>query len=305
MIVLVLRRVVWIAVTLWCVFTVSFFLMYLAPGGPFSKERVLDPAVKRNIERRYNLDRPLPVQYWLMLKNTLKGDLGLSLKLRDFSVNQVIAQGLPISASLGLLALLFALVVGIFAGTLAALRRNSLADFGLMSMATLGIAVPNFWLASVGIVLFVFLLPIFPPAGWGSLRQLILPALCLGAPYAAYIARLTRTGMLDVLSQDYIRTARAKGLSSSRIVVHHALKGALLPVVSFLGPASADILMGSLVIEQIFALPGLGNHFVEAAVQRDYPLAMGMVLVYTVLLLVMNTVVDLSYMYLDPRIKHR
>lgn len=302
MIVIAVRRLVWLVLTLWGVFTVSFFLMRAVPGGPFSKERKLDPVVQRNIERRYDLDKPLYWQYFNSLKKTATGDLGPSMRLRDFTVNEVIAQGLPISASLGILALSMALVLGVTAGVLAALWRNTVVDWSLMSAATLGIAVPNFWLASVGIVLFVFMVPIFPAAGWGSLRQLILPVICLGAPYAAYIARLTRTGMLDVLNQDYIRTARAKGLGSARVVIHHALKGALLPVVSFLGPASADILMGSLIVEQIFFLPGLGSHFVEAATQRDYPLAMGMVLTYTLMLYLLNTVVDFSYRLLDPRV---
>ncbi|MCE9554806.1 MAG: ABC transporter permease [Planctomycetes bacterium] len=305
MIVLLVRRLVWMAITLWGVFTVSFFLMRAVPGGPFSKERKLDPVVQRNIERRYDLDKPLYWQYGNSLIKTARVDLGPSMRLRDFSVNEVIAQGLPISASLGILALSFALALGISTGVVAALWRNTAVDWSLMSAATLGIAVPNFWLASVGIVLFVFVLPIFPAAGWGSPWQLVLPVICLGAPYAAYIARLTRTGMLDVLSQDYIRTARAKGLGPSRVVVHHALKGALLPVVSFLGPASADILMGSLIVEQIFFLPGLGSHFVEAATQRDYPLAMGMVLTYTVMLYLMNTLVDVSYRLLDPRVVDR
>jgi len=182
-------------------------------------------------------------------------------------------------------------------------RRQTLTDFSLMLVATIGIALPNFVIAGIMIMLFVFLLPIFPAAGWGTLGHLILPAFCLGAPYAAYIARLARTGMLDVLSRDYIRTAYAKGLSSRAVILRHALKGAMLPVVSFLGPAIAGILTGSLVIEKIFGIPGLGIHFIEAAMQHDYTLAMGLVLVYTTLLYTMNLIVDISYAYLDPRVK--
>lgn len=229
-------------------------------------------------------------------------DLGLSIKMADFSVLEIIGQGFPVSATLGILALWFAICLGLTAGTVSALRRGGMLDLSLMMAATLGIAVPNFWLASVGVVIFVFQLQWFPAAGWGSLQQVVLPALCLGAPYAAYIARLTRTGMLDVLHQDYIRTAYAKGLMPGRVVMRHALKGALLPVVSFMGPAVAGVLTGSLVLEKIFFLPGMGTHFIEAATNRDYTMAMGMVLVYTIILYTMNTIVDLTYGMLDPRV---
>lgn len=299
------RRAAWMVFTLWVVFTVSFALMRSVPGGPFSQERKIDPDVRRNLERRYKLDQPLYRQYWTNLRDTCLGDLGPSMKLKDYTVNEIVAQGFPVSASLGILALSLALAVGLTAGTIAALRRQRLLDVGVMGIATVGIAVPNFWLASVSIVLFVFVIPMFPAAGWGSPQQLVLPVICLAAPYAAYIARLTRTGMLDVLSQDYIRTAQAKGLAPSRVVIHHALKGAVMPVVSFLGPAAAAILTGSLVIEQIFFLPGLGRAFISSALQRDYPVAMGLVLVYTVILYVMNALVDISYSMLDPRVKLR
>ena len=231
------------------------------------------------------------------------GDLGPSLKLEDFTVNSVIAQGFPVSASLGICALMLAITVGVTAGVISAVYRRSLLDFNAMLVATLGIAVPNFVLASVCIFFFVFWFKWFPAAGWGSPRQLILPALCLAAPYAAYVARLTRASMLEVLNRDYIRTAYAKGLLPRTVVIKHALRGAILPVVSFLGPATAGILTGSLVLEQIFNIPGMGTHFIEAATARDYPLAMGMVLVYTCLLFGMNTLVDLSYALIDPRIK--
>ena len=299
----VLRRMVWMAITLWVVFTVSFFLMHAVPGGPFDRERQLDPQIEENLRRRYNLDLPLPQQYLRELGNTLRGDLGDSLRLADFRVNEIIAQGLPISASLGTVALAFALSLGLTAGILAAVRRQTAVDFVLMSIATVGIALPNFVIAGIMIILFVFLIPIFPAAGWGTLGHLVLPGFCLGAPFAAYIARLTRTGMLEVLSQDFIRTAYAKGLPAHTVILRHALRSALLPVVSFLGPAIAGILTGSLVVEEIFAIPGLGVHFVQAALQRDYTLAMGLVLLYTALLYTMNLLVDISYAYLDPRVK--
>jgi len=297
------KRVVWILLTLWIVFTISFFLMRAVPGGPFDREKKIPDSVKARIEARYDLDKPLIRQYASNLWKTLKLDLGPSFKLEDYTVNEVIAQGFPVSASLGILALLFALVLGVSAGAVSALKRHTWLDVSVMTLATVGIALPNFVLASLAIVLFVFLIPIFPAGGWGTVGQLVLPAICLGAPFAAYIARLTRTGMLDVLGQDYIRTAYAKGLARRRIVIHHALRGALLPVISYLGPATAGILTGSLVLEQIFFLPGMGTHFIQAAISRDYTLAMGMVLVYTCLLLFMNTVVDISYALIDPRVK--
>jgi len=298
-----IRRAVWIVTTLWVVYTLSFILMRLVPGGPFDEERNVPAEIKHNIEARYRLDQPMYVQYgehlWLLVRH---GDFGLSYKLGDYSVNGVIAEGFPVSVSLGIFALVFALTLGTTAGVVSAVRRHSLLDNSLMGAATLGIAVPNFVLASLAIVLFVFQLKLLPAAGWGSLRQLFLPAVCLGAPYAAYIARLTRTGMLEVLGRDFIRTAFAKGLSERRVIVRHALRGALVPVVSYLGPATAGILTGSLVLENIFAIPGMGSHFIEAALQRDYTMAMGMVMVYTFLLLMMNTFVDLSYAVLDPRV---
>lgn len=298
-----LKRLLWMVLTLWVVFTLTFFLMKAVPGGPFDSERRLEPEIEANINRRFHLDEPVWQQYLRELKNVAMLDLGWSFKLGDYHVNRVISEGLPVSMALGILALTFALALGLLAGITSAVNRGSVADLALMSMATLGIALPTFVIAGVSIILFVFLMPIFPAAGWGSFDQLVLPALCLGLPYAADVARISRTSMLDVLSQDHIRTARAKGLSPARVVWGHALPGALLPVVSFLGPATAGILTGSLVIEQIFAIPGLGSHFVQAALQRDYTLAMGCVLLYTVLLYVMNTLVDLSYSQLDPRVE--
>lgn len=299
----IIKRLAWMGLTLWTVFTLSFFLIHSVPGGPFDSERQLEPEIRASFERRYHLDEPLPLQYVRELGNTLRGDLGTSSRLRDFSVNEVIAQGFPISAALGALALAGALVVGVTAGTISAVRRGTPLDLAVMTVATVGIALPNFVVAGIMLLLFVFLIPLFPAAGWGSLRQLVLPAFCLGAPYAAYMARLVRTGMLDVLSQDYIRTAVAKGLPARTVIFRHAMRGAMLPLVSFLGPATAGILTGSLVVEQVFAIPGLGVHFVRAATQRDLTLAMGMVLLYCALLYTLNLLVDLAYAFIDPRIK--
>jgi ABC-type dipeptide/oligopeptide/nickel transport system permease component len=298
-----LRRLLWIVVTMWVVYTLTWFLMRIVPGGPFSSERQLSEAARRNFEQRYRLDLPLVQQYAFDIGHALRGDLGLSYRMQDFTVNDVIYQGFPVSASLGILAVTFALFFGIIAGSVSAARRNSPIDAGMMSMAALGIAVPNFVLASLAIVPFVFWLRLVPAGGWGTFQQLLLPAVCLAAPLAAYIARLTRAGMLEVLNLDYIRTAYSKGLSEQRVVIHHALRGSLLPVISFLGPATAAVLTGSLVIERIFNIPGMGSHFVEAALQRDYTLALGLVMAYTALLLFMNTLVDLSYALIDPRVK--
>jgi ABC-type dipeptide/oligopeptide/nickel transport system permease component len=298
-----LKRLGWMLLTLWVVYTVSFFLMRSVPGGPFDAEKQIPEPIRRNIEARYRFDRPLIEQYGLHLWDTLHLDFGPSYKLEDYTVNEILAEGFPVSASLGIFALTFALALGMTAGVISAVQRHSFLDFSFMGLATLGVAVPNFVLASLAVVVFVFVLGWLPAAGWGSLRQIILPALCLAAPFAGYIARLTRTGMLEVLGQDYIRTAYAKGLSQRRVVLRHALRGAILPVVSYLGPATAGILTGSLVLERIFFLPGMGSHFIEAALQRDYTLAMGTVLVYTFLLFAMNTLVDVAYVIVDPRVR--
>jgi oligopeptide transport system permease protein len=233
----------------------------------------------------------------------LTGDLGPSFKYRDFTVNDIIGQSLPISVALGTVALLWALFLGLTAGIGSALRRGTRTDLALRLGATAGIALPNFVIAGFLIILFAFLVPVLPVAGWGRASHLVLPGFALGAPFAAYIARLTRTGMLEILSQDHIRTARAKGLPEWLILLRHAIKGGLLPVVSYLGPATAGILTGSLVIERMFGIPGTGSHFVNSALNRDYTLAMGVTILYTVLVYALNTLVDLVYTLLDPRIE--
>ncbi len=320
-----LRRALWFAVTVLCVITAAFFLMRAVPGGPFDTERTLDAAIEANLAARYHLDWPLWRQYLGYLGpfnldpthgarfvggdgsqpfgGILTGDFGPSFKYRDFAVSDIIAQSLPISVALGTVALGFALVFGLSAGILSALARGRALDLWLRVGVTLGIALPNFVVALLLIALFAFGLELFPVAGWGGLEHLVLPGLALGAPFAAYIARLTRTGMLEALSQDWVRTAHAKGLPPRLVVLRHALRGGLLPVVSYLGPATAGILTGSLVIEKIFAIPGTGTHFVNSALNRDYTLAMGVTILYTVLVCGLNTLVDLAYTFLDPRIR--
>jgi oligopeptide transport system permease protein len=297
------RRLLLTVLTLWVVFTISFFLMRFVPGGPFSGEKKVPEFIKRNIEKRYHMDRPLYVQYGEQLWNTICLDFGPSYKLEDFTVNQILAEGFPVSASLGIFSLFFALIFGLTAGVMSAVRRNTIFDYSLMTVATIGIAIPNFVLASLCVVVFVFWLNLLPAGGWGTLKQIILPALCLSAPFAAYVARLTRAGVLEVLNLDYVRTAHAKGLSPRTVVVKHVMRGAILPVVTYLGPATAGILTGSLVLERIFNIAGLGTHFVDAATQRDYTLAMGLVMAYTFLLCIMNLLVDISYALIDPRVK--
>ena len=320
----VLRRLLWFAITLFVVVTISFFLMRSVRGGPFDGERALNEAVERNIQARYHLDWPLWKQYLQYVGPVNLGDtgpemlggdgsdpftgilvfdFGPSFKYRDFTVNDIIGQSLPISVSLGTIALLWALVLGLSAGIASALWRGSGADVTLRLAATTGIALPNFTVAGFLVIFFVFLIPVLPVAGYGSWKHLILPGFALGAPFAAYIARLTRTGMLEVLSQDHIRTAHAKGLPPRLVLLRHAIKGGILPVVTYLGPATAGILTGSLVIEKIFAIPGTGSHFVNSALNRDYTLAMGVTILYTVLVYGLNTLVDFAYTLLDPRIE--
>lgn len=302
MIAFLARRVLWMILTVWIVFTLTWLLANYAPGSPFANTRELPTEIVQNLRRRYNLDKPDHIRYLIDLKNLAQFDLGVSTKQVDFTVNELVALCWPVSTALGLLSLAWAAVVGLVAGVVSAARRGSVPDFSLMAIATIGIALPNFVIAGFCILLFSFLLPLLPPAGWGGPQYLILPAFCLGAPYAAYVARIARTGMLDVLSQDYIRTAHAKGLSRVQVILRHALPTAVIPVVSFLGPAVAGIITGSLVIEKIFAIPGIGYSFVQSALDNDTPMAMGIVVLYTVLLFTMNTLVDMAYTWLDPRV---
>ena len=284
--------------------TVSFFVMRVAPGGPFDLERTLPPEVRANVEARYHLDEPLARQYVRYLGDVLRGDLGPSFRYPDRTVTELIGLGVPVSLTLGVCALLFALVLGGAAGILAALRHNRLVDYLTMSLALGGVSVPNFVLGPLLMFVFALWLGWLPVAGWGSWRHLVLPTVTLGVLYTAYVARLSRAGMLEVLFQDFVRTARAKGLRESVVVLRHALPGAVLPVVSYLGPAAAGALTGSVVVETIFGIPGIGRYFVQSALNRDYTMVLGTVIVFSSLLVVFNLIVDLLYAWLDPRVSY-
>jgi oligopeptide transport system permease protein len=298
-----LRRVAGFLPVLFIIVSLSFFMMRLAPGGPFDQERALPEQVRANIEARYHLDEPLWRQYLRYLADVARGDLGPSFRYPDRSVNELLSLGFPVSLALGVCALGVALALGGTAGLLAGLKRNGLSDYLTMSFALGGISIPNFVLGPILMLIFALGLHWFPVAGWGTWRHLILPSVTLGVFYAAYVARLTRAGMLEVIGQDFIRTARAKGLREATVVLRHALPGAILPVVTYLGPASAAILTGSVVVETIFSIPGIGRYFVGGALNRDYTMVLGTVVFYSVFLLIFNLIVDLLYAYLDPRVQ--
>ncbi|HEX5706285.1 MAG TPA: ABC transporter permease subunit [Pyrinomonadaceae bacterium] len=302
----VIRRLIVILPMVIIVVTLTWLLIRLAPGNFYSGEKRLPPAIEKNIREKYGLDKPMYVQYGKMLGSVLRGDFGSSLRYEGQSVNQILARTLPISATLGIAAYLLALVVGITAGTLAALRQNSRLDYASMALAMLGISLPNFVLGPILVLVFSLTLFWLPPARWGGFPSwnLLLPVLTLSAIYMAYIARLTRSGMLEVLRSDYIRTARAKGLSEKDVIVRHALRGGLLPVVSFTGPALAFLISGTVVVERIFALPGLGNYFINANLNRDEPLIIGIVAFISIAILVFNLLVDIAYGFIDPRIRY-
>lgn len=291
--------------TLLLLVTAAFFMMRAAPGGPFDSERVLAPEVQKQLEAAYHLDESLPRQYLRYLGALLDGDLGPSFQYAGFTVNELIAAGFPVSLQLGLLAMLLALLVGVSAGIFAALHQNRLPDYTVMTLAMTGISIPNYVVAPLLILLFAITLGWLPAGGWegGSLANRVLPVIALALPQIAYIARLTRGSMIEVLRQNFIRTARAKGLPERVVLLRHALRPALLPVLSYLGPAAAGIITGSVVIEQIFGIPGLGRYFVQGALNRDYTLVMGVVIFYGVLIVLFNFLVDLLYGVLDPRVR--
>ena len=284
--------------------TLAFFLIRVAPGGPFSTEKPLPPEVIANLEAKYHLNEPIWQQYLRYLGDVLQGDLGPSFNYADYTVNELIANGFPVSFQLGLLAMLLALLLGISAGTLAALRHNRALDYGMMAVAMTGISIPNFVIAPLMILLFAVGLGWLPAGGLEKPTSWVLPVLSLALPQAAYIARLIRGSLLEVLRAPYIRTARAKGLPMPLILWRHAARPALLPVVSYLGPAMAGVLTGSVVIESLFGVPGLGRYFVQGALNRDYTLVMGVVVFYGVLIVLFNLLVDLAYGLLDPRVRY-
>jgi oligopeptide transport system permease protein len=289
--------------TLWVIATLTFFMMRLAPGGPFQSEREIPAAAKEALLARYGLDRPLPEQYGRFLVNAVRLDFGPSYKYPTQQVKEIIASAFPVSLELGMWALLLALALGVPLGVIAASRQNTGVDYLTMSATLLGVSIPNFVLGPLLILVFSLTLYWLPPALWLGPANRVLPVVTLAAIYLAYIARLTRGGMLETLRQDYIRTARAKGLPERSVIFGHALKLGILPVVSYLGPAVSRIIMGSIVIEQVFAVPGLGRQLVAAAFNRDYTLVLGIVLFYAGFLLVLNLVVDVAYSFLDPRVE--
>lgn len=306
MLLFIIRRLIIILPMVLIVITITWALVRLAPGNFYRGERKLPPAIEKNIREKYGLDKPWYVQYGKIIGNTLRGDFGSSLRYQGQSVNQILMRTLPVSATLGLLAYLLALVVGVTVGTLAAMKQNSLIDHAAMALAILGVSFPSFVLGPVLVLLFSLTFYWLPPGRWGGFPSwnLVLPVVTLSAAYMAYIARLTRAGMLEVLHADYIRTARAKGLPERRVIFGHASRGGLLPVVSFTGPALAFLITGTVVVERIFAFPGLGNYFINANLNRDEPLVLGIVAFMSITIFVFNLLVDIAYAYIDPRIRY-
>jgi len=301
----ILRRLLGAIPTLALIVALSFLLTRLAPGGPFDEEQALAPEIRANLEAAYGLDRPALVQFARYVSGIVRGDFGPSFKFRDFTVSELIANGLPVSLAVGLAALLLALAIGVPAGIWAALARGRFVDRLAMMLVVAGISIPVFVIAPLLMLVFGIWLRWLPVAGWmpGRPSDLILPVVTLALPVVAYLARLTRGSLLEILRTTWIRAARARGLSERVVIVRHALPAALLPVVSYLGPAAAAVLAGSLVVETLYGLPGMGRHLVQGALNRDYTLVMGMVIVYAGLMILLNLLADLVYAWLDPRIR--
>jgi oligopeptide transport system permease protein len=297
-----IRRLLHGVPVLLVVVTLTFIIMHIVPGGPFDKDKKLPPEIIANIEAKYHLDKPLLEQYFLYIRQILKGDLGPSYKYPGRDVSDIIRDTFPVSMTLGLSAVLVTLGLGVPAGILSAYRQNSIVDRACILFATLGISLPSFVMGTLLIYFFSHQLRLLPPALWEGPVHAIMPAFALGAGFAAYIARLTRTTLLDVLSADYIRTARAKGLDESRVLLKHALKNSIYPIISVMGPLTAGLVTGSFVIEFVFSIPGMGNFFVTAVTNRDYPLIMGVTVIYAVLIVAANIAVDVLYFWLDPRV---
>ena len=300
-----LRRIAGLVPTLFILVTLSFFIIRLAPGGPFDQQQALPPAIRANLDAAYGFDQPLLVQYGRYMAGVLQGELGPSLRYKDFTVNELIARGLPLSLTIGLAAALLAFFTGVPLGAYAAWRANSASDHAIMGFSMLGVVLPGFVIGPLLALLFGIYWPIFRVGGYepGVVSFLVLPVITLALPVSAYVARLMRNSLEDVLRANYIRTARAKGISSREIFLRHALRPALVPVVSYLGPAVAFVVTGSLVVESVFGLPGSGRFLVQGAVDRDYPMVMGMILVYGLLTLLCNLIADLVYAWLDPRVR--
>ncbi len=300
----IIRRLLLVIPMALLVVTVTWVLIRAAPGSFYSSEKTLPPAIEENIKKKYGLDKPVLHQYGLMMLNILRFDFGDSLKYPGQTVNEIIFRHFPYSATIGILAYLLALTLGLAAGITAALKQNSAFDYGSMALAMVGLSVPNFVLGPILVLVFSLGLYLFPPARWGGVSSLVLPVVTLAMIYAAYIARLTRAGMLEVMRSDYIRTARAKGLNEKTVLLKHGLRGGIIPVVSFTGPALASLLAGTVVVEKVFAIPGLGNICIQSVLNRDEPLILGIVAFLSILIMVFNLAVDISYGFLDPRIRY-
>ncbi len=291
--------------TLLVLITIAFFLIRLAPGGPFDSEKILPPEISANLELKYHLDEPLLKQYFRYLGQIITLDFGPSFQYKDWTVNELIARGFPVSLTIGGLAILLAFFLGTLIGIVAAMRQNTAVDYSLMGVAMLGISIPNFVVAPLLILLVAVYAGWLPAGGWDwSVQRMVLPVITLALPAIAYIARLTRGSMIEVLHSNYIRTARAKGLPEHLVIRRHALKPALLPVISFMGPATAGLITGSVVIERIYSIPGLGSYFVQGALNRDYTLVMGVVIFYGVIIILLNFIVDVLYAWMNPRIRY-
>lgn len=303
MLIFVLKRLLWVPVILLVILGITTVLMRSAPGSPFAAEKKVDPQIEQQIARKWGTDKSGLEWFWEYLKGIGRGDLGPSFKVQGRTVNDLIGAALPVSLTLGLLSLFLALLVGIPAGFIAGLRQNTAWDYGSMAIALLGISLPTFVIGSFLLLVLVFQWESLPVGGWGGVGHLIMPSITLAAPFAAVIARLARAGVLEVIHEDYIRTAKAKGLPKGEIVLKHLVRGAILPVVSYLGPAAAAILTGSFVVEKLFRIPGMGMHFVNSAINRDYSLILGVVIVYATLLVLFNLLVDIGYALLDPRVR--
>ncbi|HEX7542036.1 MAG TPA: ABC transporter permease [Anaerolineales bacterium] len=300
----VIRRLLWMVLVLFIVAFITFCLMHLVPGGPWDKEKALAPQVIANLNKKYGLDQPFIIQFKNYIFNALRGNLGVSYVYQDRSVTSIIMSGLPISATLGVISFLLAVVIGIPLGIAAALRQNSAVDYFAVTFATIFASIPNFVLGILLMVIFSVTLHWLPTSGWGSIRQIFMPAFALAALPAAYMARISRASMLDVIRQDYIRTARAKGLAERVVLVRHILRNAMIPVVTIAGPELAALVTGSFIIESLFSIPGIGRLFVQGVFQRDYGLIMGTVLFYAFAIAIINLAVDILYGMIDPRIRY-
>ena len=302
---LILSRLLQLPVILLVIFLVTFSLLLLSPGNPFDRnpDRPLDPEIIKRMMEKYQFNNPVGFAVTYATNVVTKFDFGPSLQYRDLTVTQIISKGLPVSAALGVFALVVALVLGLTAGIIGAMRPGSPWDWGSLIIALIGVSLPSFVTASILLTIFAGILHAFPISGWGTPMHVVLPAIALGAAPAAYIARLIRLGLADVMSSDFVRTARAKGLSKQAALINHAMKVAFLPVLSFLGPAAAGTMTGSFVIERVFAIPGLGDHFVNSVLNNDRFLTLGLVLIYSTILVIFNLIVDVAYAWVDPRIE--